>query len=180
MEKKHEDKLEIEIREHSDADFFPERCPSCGGKEITRKTYKMRTIQDLGTPTICRRIRYEKVTFICKDCDKTFTITHPLIPPRTSFMPGVIKYATLRILKEGDSIRRVTKDLNELHNVEVSVSEVKLWVDKEGKRGELNVDFSDEEPPEDFSGFISIDGTFKAATTKKNDLKMGTKKEKRK
>jgi len=69
LEKKHEDKLEVEIREHSDADFFPEKCPSCGGKEFTRKTYKMRTIQDLGTPTICRRIRYEKVTFICKNCD---------------------------------------------------------------------------------------------------------------
>jgi hypothetical protein len=37
----------------------------------------------------------------------------------------------------------------------------------EGRRGESKVDFSDEEPPEDFSGFISIDGTFKAATTKK-------------
>lgn len=178
MEKKKEDTLEVEIREHSDADFFPEKCPSCGGKEITRKTYKMRTIQDLGTPTICRRIRYEKITFKCKDCDKTFTITHPLIPPRTLFMPGVIKYATLRILKEGDSIRRVTKDLNNLHNVEVSVSEVKIWVDKEGKRGELNIDFSDEEPPKDFSGFISIDGTFKAATTKKK--RSQNKKEKRK
>ena len=178
MEKKKENTLEVEIREHSDADFFPEKCPSCGGKEITRKTYKMRTIQDLGTPTICRRIRYEKITFKCKDCDKTFTITHPLIPPRTLFMPGVIKYATLRILKEGDSIRRVTKDLNNLHNVEVSVSEVKIWVDKEGKRGELNIDFSDEEPPKDFSGFISIDGTFKAATTKKK--RSQNKKEKRK
>ncbi|TKJ24060.1 MAG: hypothetical protein CEE42_11255, partial [Promethearchaeota archaeon Loki_b31] len=68
MEKKHEDKLEVEIREHSDADFFPEKCSSCGSEKIKRKTYKMRTIQDLGTPTICRRIRYEKVTFICKDC----------------------------------------------------------------------------------------------------------------
>jgi transposase len=180
MDKKQEDKLELEIREHSDADFYPEKCPSCGGKEINRKTYKMRTIQDLGTPLICRRIRYEKVTFICAKCEKTFTIRHPLIPPRTSYMPGVIKYATLRILKEGDSIHRVTKDLNILHNVEVSVSEVKLWVDKEGRRGELKADFSDEDPPENFSGFISIDGTFKAATTKKNDLKRNIKKEKRK
>lgn len=180
MNKKQEDKLEVEIREHLDVDFFPEKCPSCGCEEINRKTYKMRTIQDLGTPTICRRIRYEKVTFICTNCNKTFTIRHPLIPPRTSYMPGVIKYATSRILKEGDSIRRVTKDLNELHNVEVSVSEVKLWVDKEGKRGELNVDFSDEAPPEDFSGFISIDATFKAATTKKNDLKTRKHQKKRK
>jgi len=180
MDKKQENKLEVEIREHSDADFFPEKCPSCGCEKINRKTYKIRTIQDLGTPTICRRIRYEKVTFICTNCNKTFTIRHPLIPPRTSYMPGLIKYATLRILKKGDSIRRVTKDLNELHNVDVSISEVKLWVDKEGKRGDLNVDFSDEVPPEDFSGFISIDGTFKAATTKKNDLKTGTNKEKKK
>jgi len=178
MDKKQEDKLEVEIREHSDADFYPEKCPSCGHEEINRKTYKIRTIQDLGTPTICRRIRYEKVTFICAKCEKTFTIRHPLIPRRTSFMPGVIKYATLRILKEGDSIRRVTKDLNTLHNVEVSVSEVKSWVDKEGKRGELKVDFSDKDPPKDFSGFISIDGTFKAATTKKNDPKTSKNKKK--
>lgn len=180
MEKKPEEMLEVEIREYSDADFFPEKCPSCGSEEITRKTYKMRTIQDLGTPTICRRIRYEKITFRCKTCDKTFTIKHPLIPPHTSYMSGIIKYATSRILKEGDSIRRVTKDLNVLHNVEVSVSEVKQWVDKEGKRGELNTDFSSEEPPEDFSGFISVDGTFKAATTKKNSLKKEKTKAKKK
>ena len=176
MEKKPEDKLEVEIREHSDADFFPEKCPSCSCEEINRKTYKIRTIQDLGTPTLCRRIRYEKVTFICKNCNITFTIKHPLIPPRSSYMPGVIKYATSRILKKGDSIRRVTEDLNELHNVEVSVSEVKQWVDKVGKRGKLTTDFSSETPPKDFSGFISVDGTFKAATTKKNDLKKKGKK----
>ncbi|MHA1491982.1 MAG: hypothetical protein ACTSRI_20300 [Promethearchaeota archaeon] len=126
MEKKHYDKMKVEIHEHSDADFYTEKCPSCGSKEINRHTYKIRTIQDLGTPMICRRIRYEKVTFICKTCNKTFTIKHPLIPPRTSYIRGIIKYATSRILKEGDSIRRVTKDLNALHEVEVSVSEVKL------------------------------------------------------
>ncbi len=37
MEKKHEDKLEVEIREHSDADFFPEKCPSCGSEKIVRR-----------------------------------------------------------------------------------------------------------------------------------------------
>jgi len=71
MEKKSDHKVEVEIREHSDADFFPETCPFCDSEEITRKTYKMKTIQDLGIPTICRRIRYEKVTFICKKCNKT-------------------------------------------------------------------------------------------------------------
>ena len=62
MEKQYEEKREVEIREHSDADFYPEKCPSCGSENINRKTYKMRTIQDLGTPTLCRRIQYEKIT----------------------------------------------------------------------------------------------------------------------
>ncbi len=37
MDEKQEDKLEVEIREHLDADFFPEKCPSCGCEEINRK-----------------------------------------------------------------------------------------------------------------------------------------------
>ena len=118
---------------------------------------------------------YEKIRFICKTCNRTFTIKQPLILPRSSYMSGVIKYATHRILKKGDSIRRVTEELNELHKIKVSVSEVKQWVDKIGKRDELNSDFSNEKPPEDFSGFISIDGTFKAATAKKTLSKRGKK-----
>ena len=44
MEKNQEDKLEVEIREHLDVDFFPEKYASCGSEEITYKIYKMRTI----------------------------------------------------------------------------------------------------------------------------------------
>lgn len=168
MEENSQEKVEIEIREYSDADFYPESCPSCGHPEVIRNTYKIRTLQGLGSPTICRRARYEKVTFECKKCETTFSIEHPLVPYRSTFMPGVLKYATERVLKKGDSIRRVTRDLNEFHKVEVSVGTVKQWVDKAGNRGELKEDLSDEDPPEEFSGFIALDGTFKSATTKKN------------
>jgi len=178
MEEKNRNGIEVEIREHTDADFYPTKCPSCKGTDINRHTYKIRTIQDLGAPEICRRIRYEKITFICKECKKTFGIIHPIVPWGRSYMPSIIKYALYRVLKKGDSIRRVTSDLNVIHHVEVSIGKVEDWINEAGKRGELNVDFSNEKPPEDFSGFISIDGTFKSATTKKNDLKKGTKKEK--
>lgn len=70
MENKNEDDVQVEIREHSDEYFYPEKCPSCGGQEINRHTYKIRTIQDLGAPNICRRIRYEKITFKSKKCKK--------------------------------------------------------------------------------------------------------------
>ncbi len=30
MKEQEENEIEVEIREHSDADFFPEKCPNCG------------------------------------------------------------------------------------------------------------------------------------------------------
>lgn len=164
-----QDGIELEIREYTDKDFFPENCPFCGGEDIHRHTYKIRMIQDLGTPMICRRIRYERVYFGCKKCKKIFSIEHPLIPIGSRYMPGVIQYAVSRVLERGDSIRRVTRDLNELHHVKVSIVTVEKWINKKGKRGELYIDFSGEKPPKDFSGFITLDGTFKSVKTKKND-----------
>ena len=163
---------ELEIREHSDADFPPTKCPFCSHKEIRRHTYSMREIQELGTPRICRRIRYERVYFKCKNCERVFTIEHPLIPIGTNYMPGVVEYAVSRVLERGDSIRRVTKDLNELHQVKVSVGTVEKWINKAGQKNKIATDFSNERPPEDFSGFISLDGTFKSVKTKKNDQKL--------
>jgi transposase-like protein len=163
------DKTELEIREHSDADFLPKKCPFCSSSDLRRHTYSIREIQDLGTPRVCRRIRYEHVYFKCNSCEKVFTIEHPLIPIGTNYMPGVVEYAVSRVLERGDSIRRVTKDLNELHQVKVSVGTVEKWINLAGQKKKLTTDFSEEPLPEDFSGFISLDGTFKAVKTKKND-----------
>jgi len=87
-------------------------------------------------------------------------------------MPSVVKYAVSRVLDKGDSVRRVAQDLNEFHLVKVSVSTVQRWVNEEGKRDELPVDFSNEKPPENFSGFLSLDGTFKPVKLKKNSQKL--------
>jgi transposase len=171
MENENQDDVQVEIREHSDEDFYPEKCPLCGGHEINRHTYKFRTIQELGAPKICRRIRYEKITFKCKKCKKTFGIVHPLMPFGRSYMPSIVDYAVSRVLKKGDSVRRVTSDLNELHLVEVSIGKVEEWINEAGDKGKLKSDFSNEKPPENFSGHICLDGTFKSATTKKNSHK---------
>ena len=104
---------------------------------------------------------------IIDSCKEVFTIEHPIIPIGITYMPGVIEYATARVLKRGDSVRRVTKDLNDLHQVSVSIGEVEIWVNEAGEKNKIITDFSDERPPADFSGFISLDGTFKAVKTKK-------------
>ena len=169
MKEQEEDEIELEIREHSDADFFPEKCPNCRLNNLKRLTYKFREIQELGTPLICRRIHYERVYFQCKECEEVFTIEHPLIPISARYMPGVIKYAVVRVLEKGDSIRRVTQDLNELHLVKVSETTVQRWINEHGKKEKVPTDLSDEDPPDNFSGFLSLDGTFKSVKIKKND-----------
>jgi len=167
MKEQLNDGIELEVREHSDADFYPETCSFCYTSDLRRHTYKVRTFQDLGSPRICRTIRYERVYFKCKNCKKVFGIEHPLIPIGSNYMPGVIEYAVSRVLERGDSIRRVVKDLKELHHIKVSVVSVERWVNKHGKKNNLKPDLSEEEPPKQFSGFMSVDGTFKSVKTKK-------------
>jgi len=172
MKDRKEKKIEVEIREHSDADFFPEKCPDCKLSNLKRLTYKVRELQDLGSPLICRRIHYERVYFECKECGKVFTIEHPLVPINARYMPGVVTYAVERVLKKGDSIRRVTQDLNELHLVKVSETTVQRWINEHGEKQLLPTDLSEEAPPDNFSGFLSLDGTFKSVKVKKNDHKL--------
>jgi transposase len=172
MKEKGENDIEVEIREHSDADFFPDKCPACKARDVKRFTYHLREIPDLGTPLICRRIHYERVYFKCNECGEVFTIEHPLIPINARYMPGVIKYAVVRVLEKGDSIRRVTQDLNELHLVKVSETTVQRWINERGNKEGLPTDLSTENPPENFSGFLSLDGTFKSVKVKKNDRNM--------
>jgi len=173
MNEQEENEIEIEIREHSDADFSPKRCPKCMKHNLKRLTYKIREIQDLGSPLICRRTHYERVYFQCKECGEVFTIEHPLIPIGARYMPGVIKYAVGRVLKKGDSINRVTQDLNEFHLVKVSKTTVQRWVNEHGKRNKISTDLSKEDPPNNFSGFLSLDGTFKSVKVKKKRQNLG-------
>ncbi len=72
-------------------------------------------------------------------------------------------------MKKGDSIRRVTQDLNELHLVNVSQNTVQRWVNDHGKKDKISTDLSEEDPPDEFSRFLSLDGTFKSVKVKKND-----------
>ncbi len=159
----------VETREISDADDPPAGCPNCQDPEYTRKTYYIRELQEMGEPGVTRRVRYEAVTWECKACGATFRVPLPGIPPRTPFMPGVLEYARRRVLEKGDSARRVAADLNELHHVEVSDRTVNAWINAESvtEAGLLETSFDGEPAVQDFSGALSVDGTFKAVNVKK-------------
>jgi hypothetical protein len=72
------------------------------------------------------------------------------------------------VLGKGDSARRVTADLNELHHVDVSPTTVLGWIKaEEGSTGPAT-EFDPSDPAEDFSGVLSVDATFRAVKAKKN------------
>ncbi|GAH56141.1 unnamed protein product, partial [marine sediment metagenome] len=59
------------------------------------------------------------------------------------------------------------------HYVKVSLATTEKWVNKYGKKGKLSSEFSKEKTPTGFSGFITLDGTFKSMKTKKKRPKSG-------
>jgi hypothetical protein len=122
-------------------------------------------MQDLGTPTTKRILRHEKITWECKLCKMQFMLVRPDVPSDTGYTDDVKTYVFKRVLGKGDAMNRVADDLRELHHVEVTPQAICEWVKAERER---SVEKSAEGPAEAESApVLSLDGTFKAARTKK-------------
>lgn len=182
--------------EISDADMPPETCPNCNSKNYRRLSYRIRILQELGSPSVARRVRYELVTWQCKKCEVSFTLHNPEIPSRSQCMPDVIEYARRRVLSRGDSAGRVANDLKDLHQVDISDDAILNWIylqedppeisknqNNNQYRDEIGGDrmqeFQSQELPTsftpiqelpNFSGVFGIDGTFKSVKAKKKRM----------
>ncbi len=154
----------------SDMERKPAYCPSCGWREIIRRTYKFIDRQDLGSPKRKRIQRHEWVLFECKKCGKQITIFNPNISVDTRYTDDVKEYVFKRVLEKGDSMHRVSSDLKDLHNVDLAVQTISEWImkKKEGGMTSQPVEQQPEPAPEPAEA-ISLDGTFKAVNPKKND-----------
>ena len=169
MDKKKKSAVHHEIIAISDADDPLKQCPLCQSLHVKRNSYYFRDLQAMGTQSIKRIVRYETIYWICKDCETGFRVKDFRVLERTPFMPEVVDYATYRVLQKGDSARRVAEDLKILHNVEVSHTTIISWINKTSASDETPIDFSSFPPLSDFSGVMSVDGTFKAVKQKKNE-----------
>ncbi len=156
----------VEYQRVSDTDIRPKECAACGGEEIIRRGHQFHDMQDLGTPTTKRILRHEKITWECKRCKMQFMLVRPDVPSDTSYTDDVKTYVFKRVLGKGDAMNRVAADLRELHNVEVTPQAICEWVKAERERSQ---ETAGEEPAETQAApVLSLDGTFKAARTKKN------------
>ncbi|MHA1522630.1 MAG: hypothetical protein ACTSVZ_04905 [Promethearchaeota archaeon] len=170
MDNSEDSSVRTEVKEISDAEFPPDQCPHCESDNFTRASYYIRIVQDLGQPGIKREIRYESVVWKCNKCKTHFTIHNREVTKGKTYSPGVIQYVIHRVLNKGDSNRRVLEDLKELHNVDISIGTINAWVNEAAKTNELPTDFTSYEPPDDYSGAMSVDGTFRVVKPKKNKM----------
>lgn len=159
----------ILYKEVSERDLRPDSCPICQGIEFTIATHKIRDLQDLGTPSRKSILRHEQVWYRCKKCGKVFRVLHPSMPTNTNYSDDVKIYVFHRVLGENDSIRRVTRDLEALHSVKIDETTIGKWV-----RGKTREDLKPHDMDKllaekfDVKG-LTLDGTFKAVSAKKNE-----------
>lgn len=158
--------VKTEYKRVSDGDIRPKECIACGGGEIIRRGHQFHDLQDIGTPTTKRILRHEKITWECKRCKVQFMLVHPGVPFDTGYTDDVKTYVYKRVLDKGDAMNRVAADLHDLHNVEVTPQALCEWVKAE--REKSGKEAADEPPAPCPSPVLSLDGTFKAARTKKN------------
>ena len=95
-------------------------------------------------------------------------------------MPEIVEYAKHRVIKKGDSARRVAEDLKILHNVTISEDAILTWVNPKPKSPESKTkeslppkpitDFTNSLLIDDFSGVLGIDVKFKAVNAKKTNI----------
>ncbi len=172
MKKPQKIKVRKEVREVSDLDHPPQQCPQCESKEIRRKTYHIRTLQDMGDINTKRILKYEEITWECKKCHIMFVVDHPLIKGGARYTDSVIDYAKYRVLEKGDSANRVAEDLNCLHHIKVSTETVLNWINPKDKDEKHPTEFEPlEEEEKNLAEVVSIDGTFKSVKAKKNETR---------
>nr|MDO8116812.1 hypothetical protein [Candidatus Sigynarchaeota archaeon] len=163
---------DIEIKQISDRELRPDTCIACGNEDVKIATHSIHDLWDLGSPGIVRVLRHEQIRWECKKCHEQFTVFNMAVPFNSSYTSEVIKYTLERVLKNGDSMSRVAKDLNELHHVKIDVSTISKWMEKE--RDKTKNDQQGNEKPTKLpaSGVVTMDGTFKSVDIKKKDLEI--------
>lgn len=159
--------VQIAIHEISDKETRPDACIKCGHEKLIIANSTIHDLWDLGSPKIARILRHEQVRWRCKNCGEEFRVLNTNIPFNSSYTYEVINYALHRVLKNGDSMRRVAKDLNELHNVKVDDSTILQWIVKAREGNDNEQKKAGKKRISAGPDIFTLDGTFKFVDIKK-------------
>ena len=144
-------------------------CPYCESSGIVRSHSRWREVLDLGTKHIGKLLEFESIHLKCKSCTKIFPFEREEILPVISISKDVLDTILTFYFDFGHSERTVVKMLEYVHSVKVSRESVHNWIKKYGKDYcEKNIQ-KYKEGRGDFSGCMTIDGTFSPLNLDKDD-----------
>ena len=156
---KYEEKL-LEIIQLPPPDFGKLLCPYCNSNNLKRSHSRPRQIPDLGTKKVRKFLKFESIHIKCKGCLKAFHYEREGILPGLSVSKAVLDTVLIHAFEFGDSAREIVQRLEILYSVKLKRHTILKWLREYGEGYCKKNKIAYQENLEDFSGHLSMDGTF--------------------
>ncbi|MHA1799551.1 MAG: hypothetical protein ACTSVY_13980 [Candidatus Helarchaeota archaeon] len=155
-------------------------CPLCNSLDIVRNGSYIRDIQDLGSIHEKVVIRLESVTLKCKSCENIFHHELEEFPLNYRYSARVIELSLNYMLEQDFSAQKATTFLEKYYQVDVSRKTLLKWLDTFGVEYMQKRKLIPEGIFENFSRYLTIDGTFPRISGSKNGKTTRRKRRKKK
>ena len=152
--------IKTEIIDFTDLDYEDYPCPDCKSIKKHRLNSYTRKIQDLGSIYTRKFLEFESITFECLDCGSTYLVEIDEALEGYHHSRRVIEVAMKLLVEDGKSAPEVAKHLNSYYNIEIYRGTLNQWFNKFKDEYIKHHKLVDPEKIENYSGFITIDGTF--------------------
>ncbi|MHA1146355.1 MAG: hypothetical protein ACTSRW_16585 [Candidatus Helarchaeota archaeon] len=146
------DETECPLREIS--------CPHCNSRDVVRINSYIRDVQDLGGVHRQKLLRFESITLKCKSCGKNFHLENEKVLKGSRYTKAVLEVCLLLVFEDGFSARGVKEHLNRFYKVSIDRSTILKWAKVHGKPFCEARNLEYQKNLDEFSGFLSLDGTF--------------------
>ena len=158
MEKNEEKSLEI--IQLPPPDFGELSCPHCKSSDLKRSHSRPRQIPDLGTKKVRKFLKFESIHIKCMTCLKLFHYEREGILPGLSVSKAVLDTVLVHAFEFGDSAQGIVQRMEILYSVKLKRHTVLKWQRKYGEKYCKKNKIAYQENLKDFSGHLSLDGTF--------------------
>lgn len=170
----------VELVDETGCSIQKTSCPHCNSPDIVRINSYIRDVQDLGTVNRKKVLRFESITLKCKSCSKNFHLENEKILKGSRYTKDVLETCLMLIFEDGYSALGVKEHMKRFYNVLIDRSTVLKWANIHGKMFCEKKNLEYQKNLDEFSGFLSLDGTFKKFQPKRKYNKKSRGKGKKK
>lgn len=151
---------QVELVDETESPLKETFCPHCTGQDIIRINSYIRDVQDLGTIHCRKLLRFESITLKCKSCGKTFLLENENVLKGSRYTKAVLEVCLLLAFERGFSAGSIEEHMEMFYGVSIDRTTVLKWENIHGKQFCEGKNLEYKKNLDEFSGFMSLDGTF--------------------